>query len=143
MTQPRTSPRVTAEGQRYTNVSDAFRRALPLLESVFREYSIPEPNAKSAETDLAAWFVRYCRRNPESPADASIVALLSLACSFARGHARSQAWAGVGSELAALLREAPEQVAARIAAAAGIGPAVRSRGTWARLLSFGRGKASA
>lgn len=143
MTQPSTSSRATADRRRYTNVSDAFRRALPLLESVFREYSIPEPTAKSTETDLAAWFIRYCRRNPESSADASILALLSLACSFARGHARSQAWAGIGSELAALLKEAPETVAARIAASAGIGAPVQSSGTWARLLSFGRGKASA
>jgi len=70
-------------------VTEVFRRALPLLQSVFAEYRIPEATARSAEADLTAWFVRFCRRNPDVGADAQIVALLSLACSFSRGYTRT------------------------------------------------------
>lgn len=121
------------------SVPEVFRRALPLLRSVFREYRIPEATARSAETDLTAWFVRYCRRNPESAVDAQILALLSLTCSFCRGYARLPSKERVAdSEFKALLGEAPEAVARRIASPAGISVPGGAASAWSRLLAFAR-----
>lgn len=116
---------------------EVFRRALPLLQRVFAEYRIPDGTARSAEADLTAWFVRFCRRNPDVGADAQIVALLSLACSFSRGYTRTSQ-AEPPAEVAALLAQSPDAVAYRIAAAGGVGVLPRHQSRWARLLSFGR-----
>jgi hypothetical protein len=118
-------------------VPEVFRRALPLLRRVFVEYRIPEGTARSAETDLTAWFARFCRRNPDLGADARILALLSLACSFSRGYVRT-APGEPAPELVGLLAASPDAVAYRIAATAGVGTLPRPASRWARLLSFGR-----
>jgi len=120
-------------------VPDTFRRALPLLQRVFEEYRTPEGTARSAEADLTAWFVRFCRRNPDLGAEARIVALLSLAASFARGYARSLS-PEAASDIASLLAESPDAVAYRIAATAGVGLLPRPGSRWARLISFARKK---
>jgi hypothetical protein len=122
------------------SVPEVFRRALPLVSAAFQQYRVPESTAHSAENDLAAWFVRFCRRNPAMGQDALILALLSLACSFARGYgARQEAVAPYDREMAALLRERPESVAERIAAAGGIGTArPRAGSALARLLRLSR-----
>jgi hypothetical protein len=139
------------------SISEVFRRALPLLRSVFREYRIPEATARSAETDLTAWFVRYCRRNPDSAVDAQILALVSLTCSFCRGYARLSSRQGQGQgqgegegerkgerervadpEFQALLGEVPEAVARRIASPAGISAPGGAASAWSRLLAFAR-----
>jgi len=120
-------------------VPDVFRRALPLLQAVFAEYRIPDGTARSAEADLTAWFVRFCRRNPDVGADVQILALLSLACSFSRGYARMQPPDSIGEQdLFALLAQSPDAVAYRIAANGGVGLLPRPESRWARLLSFGR-----
>ena len=116
---------------------EVFRRALPLLRRVFVEYGIPEATSRSAETDLTAWFGRFCRRNPDLGADARILALLSLACSFSRGYVRT-APGTKSPELAALLALSPDAVAYRIAAIGGVGTLPRPVSRWARLISFGR-----
>ena len=120
-------------------VPEVFRRALPLLQSVFAEYRIPEATARSAEADLTAWFVRFCRRNPDVGADAQIVALLSLACSFSRGYTRTSS-SDPSPEVAELLARSPDAVAYRIAASGGVGVLPRHQSRWARLLSFARPK---
>jgi hypothetical protein len=122
------------------SVPEVFRRALPLLRSVFREYAIPDSTSHSAENDLTAWFVRFCRRNPEMGANAQILALLSLACSFSRGYARLQSGgAPTDPGLKSLLRRTPEEVAQRIAAGDGIRTGARAgESAWARLLAFAR-----
>lgn len=120
-----------------TSVPEVFRRALPLLQSVFAEYRIPESTARSAEADLTAWFVRFCRRNADVGSEAQIVALLSLACSFSRGYARLAAPSDA-IELQALLAQSPDAVAYRIAATGGVSLLPRPESPWARLLSFAR-----
>jgi hypothetical protein len=120
-------------------VPETFRRALPLLQRVFTEYRTPDATARSAEADLTAWFVRFCRRNADLGAEARIVALLSLAASFARGYARGQS-PEPASDLAALLAESPDAVAYRIAATGGVGVLPRHVSRWARLISFTRKK---
>ncbi len=123
------------------SVPEVFRRALPLLRSVFREYRIPEATARSAENDLTAWFVRFCRRNPQAGVDAQILALLSLACSFSRGHARIAGGDRPADRiLKSLLGESPEAVAERIASPAGIASPGRNTGSaWSRLVARVRG----
>lgn len=130
--------RPSEEVRSATSVPEVFRRALPLLQSVFAEYRIPEGTARSAEADLMAWFVRFCRRNPDVGAEAQIVALLSLACSFCRGHARLQAAPSDAIDLKPLLSQSPDAVAYRIAATGGVSVLPRPESPWARLLSFAR-----
>jgi hypothetical protein len=122
------------------SVPEVFRRALPLVQAAFQQYGVPEATAHSAENDLTAWFVRFCRRNPAMGQDALILALLCLACSFARGYAvRQDAVPPDDREMASLLRERPEAVAERIAVAGGIGtPRPRAGGALARLLRLKR-----
>jgi hypothetical protein len=117
-------------------VPEVFRRALPLLQTVFAEYEIPEGTALSAEADLTAWFVRFCRRNPDVGPEAQILALLSLACSFSRGYSRTSG--EPSPAIAALLAQSPDAVAYRIAATDGVGVLPRHVPRWARLLSFTR-----
>lgn len=135
-------PRIgAAEGR--ASLPDVFRRALPLIESAFRQYGVPEATGKSAEGDLAAWFVRFCRRNPDTGPDAQTLAVLSLACSFARGYATSRAGGTAKDpEIPAILREPPRTVAQRIAAAAGPKSHASGAGSrspaWAWLRALGR-----
>jgi hypothetical protein len=126
---------------RAAEIAGVFRGGLPLLREVFREYGIPAATARSAESDLTSWFVRFCRRNPDMGAEAQLLALLSLACSFSRGYARLQSEESpVGPDTAALLRKDPEAVARRIASAAGVTVSgTPAASPWARLLAFARG----
>ena len=130
--------RPSKDAQAGPGVPEVFRRALPLLQRVFAEYRIPDSTARSAEADLTAWFVRFCRRNPDAGPDAQILALLSLACSFSRGYSRTSS--EPSPEIAALLALSPDAVAYRIAASGGVGLLPRHPSRWARLLSFGRKK---
>jgi hypothetical protein len=120
-----------------------FRRALPLIETAFRQYGLPEGARQSAEADLAAWFDRFCRRNPDTAPDAQTLAVLSLACSFARGYRTSRgAEAAPDPKIHAILRDPPAAVAQRIAAAADpksheSGAGSRSH-AWAWLRTLGR-----
>jgi hypothetical protein len=131
--------RPSKDAQAGPGVPEVFRRALPLLQRVFMEYRIPEATARSAEADLTAWFVRFCRRNPDVGPDAQIVALLSLASSFSRGYTRSSS-PDPSPEVAILLAQSPDAVAYRIAASGGVGVLPRHQSRWAKLLSFGRRK---
>lgn len=131
--------RSALESQQIAKAPEVFRRALPLIEAVFREYRIPEATAQSAQTDLETWFLRFCRRNRDIGPESQILAVLSLACSFARGYqaARPGRRSRTGT-LSALLDQPPEAVAERIAAAAGV-PGTRSkRGAWRRLQALAR-----
>ena len=131
--------RSPSESQEIAKAPEVFRRARPLIEAVFREYRIPEATADSARTDLETWFLRFCKRNRDSGPESRILAVLYLACSFARGYqaARPGRRSRTGS-LSALLDEPPEAVAERIAAAAGV-PGMRSKGgAWRRLRELAR-----
>ena len=121
----------------------AFRRALPLIEIAFRQYGVPETARLSAEGDLAAWFDRFCRRNPDTGPDTQTLAVLSLACSFARGYRTSRAaGAAPDPKLQAILRDPPAAVAQRIAAAADSKSHASRAGStshaWAWLRTLGR-----
>jgi hypothetical protein len=126
-----------------SSAPQAFRRALPLIEIAFRQYGVPETARLSAEGDLAAWFDRFCRRNPDTAPDTQTLAVLSLACSFARGYRISRgAGAAPDPKIQEILRDPPAAVAQRIASAAdpkshASGAGSRSQ-AWAWLRTLGR-----
>ncbi|MDQ2969567.1 MAG: hypothetical protein M3R62_09700 [Acidobacteriota bacterium] len=124
------------------SASQGFRRALPLIETAFRQYGLPESARPSAEADLAAWFDRFCRRNPDTAPETQTLAVLSLACSFARGYRSSHAAGAPDPKSQGILRDPPAAVAQRIAAAADPkSPASRTGSrshAWAWLRTLGR-----
>ena len=126
-----------------SSAPQAFRRALPLIETDFWQYGLPEGARQSAEGDLAAWFDRFCRRNPHTSPDAQTLAVLSLAWSFARGYRTSRAsGAAPDPKVQAILRDPPAAVAQRIAAAADPKSHASRAGSkshaWAWLRTLGR-----
>ncbi|MEP6800562.1 MAG: hypothetical protein ABJC07_01400 [Acidobacteriota bacterium] len=121
-------------------VSEIFRRALPPIRAVLGEYRVAGETGAAVETDLAAWLLRYARRNPDASDDAKILALVSLACSFGRGYqARSAGFPG-DRKMEALLAENPEAVAVRVCASFGVGTSMAPPRSdlWSRMRALAR-----
>ncbi len=120
-------------------VSEVFRRALGPVRAVLDEYRVAPETADAVENDLAAWLVRYARRNPDASDEAKVLAIVSLACSFGRGY-QARSGGAADRRMAALLRENPDAVAARVAAAFGFGTATtHSRSDlWTRVRALAR-----
>ncbi|MCA1580114.1 MAG: hypothetical protein LC796_01730 [Acidobacteria bacterium] len=122
-------------------VSEVFRRALPAIRAALEEYRVPASAAASVETDLAAWLIRFARRNRDASPEAQTLALVSLACSFGRGYqARISETDTPDRKIASLLAENPEAVAARISAGFGCGPSMAPArlDLWTRMRALAR-----
>ncbi len=121
-------------------MSEVFRRALPPIRAVLREYRVAPETGADVETDLAAWLLRYVRRNPDASEDAKILALVSLACSFGRGYQARSPESTADRKMAALLGENPDAVAARVCGSFGVGTAMApSRSDlWSRVRALAR-----
>ncbi|MEO8190486.1 MAG: hypothetical protein ABI682_09090 [Acidobacteriota bacterium] len=120
-------------------VSEVFRRALGPVRAVLDEYRVAPETAAAVETDLAAWLLRYARRNPDASDEAKVLALVALACSFGRGY-QARSGGAADRRMAALLGENPDAVAARVAAAFGFGAATTrsSLDLWTRVRALAR-----
>lgn len=122
-------------------VSEVFRRALPPIRAALEEYRVPASAAASVENDLAAWLIRYAKRNRDASPEAQTLALVSLACSFGRGYqARFSETDTPDRRMAALLAENPDAVAARVAAGFGFGPSMAPArlDLWTRMRALAR-----
>ena len=121
-------------------VSEIFRQALLPIRAVLGEYRVPPETGAAVETDLAAWLIRYARRNPDASDEAKVLALVSLASSFGRGYQARSTESPADRKLALLLEENPDAVAARVSASFGFGTAMApSRSDlWSRLRALAR-----
>lgn len=122
------------------SVSEVFRHALEPVRAVLLEYRIGPQTAAAVEADLAAWLIRYARRNPNASDEEKILALVSLASSFGRGYQARSGEPPADRKMAALLAQNPDAIAARVAAAFGYGtaPASGRSALWARVRELAR-----